>query len=76
MESILDSTPALKIESDKPAISNGSSNRIVPVDYDVDRPIESDVIDLEAGRNLTILVVDDSSPNRCGRRRETSAAAA
>eukprot|EP01036_Dinobryon_divergens_P027822 gene27821-36656_t len=67
MESILDSTPALKIESDKPAISSGSSNRIVPVDYDVDRPIESDGIDLEAGRNLTVLVVDDSTPNRHSR---------
>ena len=53
-----------KVVSDKPAISSGFSNRIVPVDDDVDRPIESDGIDLEAGRNLTILVVDDSSPNR------------
>jgi len=69
--SFLDSIPSIldvvSTTNSRPASSSNISLRIVPIEEDEDRLTGDEVIDLESGnpsRDLTILIVDDSSPNR------------
>lgn len=68
--SFLDSSPPQDVVStiiSRPVSTSNVSLRVFPIEEDEDRLSADEVIDLESGypsRNWTILVVDDSSPNR------------